>query len=277
MVAGRSRHAHRGPEDAVRDPHVHRVPRFSWDGRRIAFFGNSSTGDAHLFVLDADGSNLTPVTTAKGEMNVMPQWASDDSALFYYQVRPSLTFRRIAMMGGTSEEIARWRWDREHEAATDPSSGRIVYSVLEQGRIQQTRVRRLEDGRETVLPAALFEPRFSRDGRFIAGESSDRAVVVCEIAGVCRPMTPSLRPGVTSIGWSADGSRVFYLQQTSQAGWGELKSVGVSGGVEQAHGSFGPIRPFEMLSTCRRATRSCSRPTTRAPTSSGWRGYTEGP
>jgi Tol biopolymer transport system component len=51
-------------------------PRLSRDGRRIAFFGNSSTGDAHLFVLDADGASLTPVTTAKGEMNVMPQWAA---------------------------------------------------------------------------------------------------------------------------------------------------------------------------------------------------------
>ena len=89
MVAGCSRHRHRSPQDAVRDPPSLGYPRFSWEGRHIAFFGKNSTGDTHLFVLDADGSNLRPITTAKGELNVMPQWAADDSALFYYQVNPS--------------------------------------------------------------------------------------------------------------------------------------------------------------------------------------------
>ena len=162
------------------------------------------------------------------------------------------------MTGGASEEIARWRWDREHEAATHPSSRRIVYAVLEDGRLKQTRVRRLEDGRETVLPVALFEPRFSRDGQFIAGESSDQAVVVCGIAGSCRAITPALKLGVTSIGWSADGSRVFYLQRTSQAGWGQLSRSAL---LEAPSGHMVPSVLFartRCLSTCRRAT-SCVR------------------
>ena len=221
-------------------------PRFSWDGKRIAFYGKNSTGDTHLFILDANGSNLTAVTTAKGELNVMPQWAGDNSSLYYYQVNPTPTFRRIGATGGASEPIAGWTWHREHEAATDPFSRFIVYAALEQDQLQQTRVRRLEDGRETVLPVALFEPRFSRNGRFIAGESRDQVVVVCEVEGSCRTITPRLRLGVTSTGWSADGTRVFYLQRISEAGWGELRPAAVAGRADHAHGSFGPLRTYEM-------------------------------
>ncbi len=62
-------------------------PRFSWDGRLIAFFGTNEVGDTHVFVVDADGTNVRGVTAGRGELNVMPQWASDGRLLFYYQVR----------------------------------------------------------------------------------------------------------------------------------------------------------------------------------------------
>jgi hypothetical protein len=47
----------------------------------------------------------------------------------------------------------------------------IIYSSVAQGRLQQSRVRAFDTTRETALPFALFEQRFSRDGRLIAGES----------------------------------------------------------------------------------------------------------
>jgi len=221
-------------------------PRFSWDGRFIAFFGNNESGDTHVFVVDAAGTNLRSVTAGKGELNVMPQWASESSSLFYYQVKPSQTFRKIAVTGGPSREIAAWRWDREHEASSDPSSDRVVYTVLEGGRLRETRVRRLDNAQETTLAVPLFEPQFSPDGRLIAGESRDAAVTVCEIGGECRTITPQIERGLGAIGWSADGKRVFYLQRTERAGWGELKSISVDAGALQTHGVLGPLRRYEM-------------------------------
>jgi Tol biopolymer transport system component/DNA-binding winged helix-turn-helix (wHTH) protein len=221
-------------------------PRFSWDGRLIAFFGTNEIGDTQVFVVDSDGKNLRSVTAGKGELNVMPQWAYDGRSLFYYQVRPRPTFRRIPATGGPSREIAAWRWDREHEASSDPSSDRIVYSMLEAGRLRETRVRRLHNAQETTLAVPLFEPQFSPDGRLIAGESRDEAVTVCEIDGECRTLTPKLERGVSSIGWSADGKRVFYLQRIERAGWGELKSISVDGGTAQTYGVLGPLRPYGM-------------------------------
>jgi len=221
-------------------------PRFSWDGRQIAFFGKNASGDTHVFTVDADGTNLLQVTTGPRGLNIMPQWSNDNRALFYYQVNPSWSFRRIAATGGPSEEIARWTWDHEHEASSDPSSRRIAYSVVEQGRLRETRIRRLDDGRETTLPVAVFGPQFSRDGRFIAGQSRDQHVTVCEIGGGCRAITERLERGVTGIAWSGDGARVFYLQPTSREGGGELKSTSVDGRLQHSHGSFGPIGPLVM-------------------------------
>jgi Tol biopolymer transport system component len=221
-------------------------PRFSWDGRHIAFFGRNASGDTHVFTLDADGTNLLQVTTGARVLNIMPQWSNDDRALFYYQANPGWSFRRIAATGGPSEEIAPWSWEREHEASTDPSSRRIAYSVVEQGRLRETRLRRLDDGQEMTLPVAVFQPRFSRDGRFIAGQSRDQQVTVCEIGGGCRAITERLERGVTGIAWSKDGARVFYLQRTDREGWGELTSITVDGRAQQTLGTFGPIGPLVM-------------------------------
>ena len=221
-------------------------PRFSSDGRLLAFHGKNEAGDTHVFVTDTEGANIQSLTAGRRELNIMPQWGYKDQALLYYQVSPRQTLRRIAVTGGPFEDIADWRWDREHEASTDPSSERIVYSILEQGRLRETRVRRLDDSHETTLAMALFEPQFSRDGRRIAGESRDQAVAVCDIGGECRAITSKIERGLTSIGWSADSTRIFYLQRTDRPGWGELKSIGVVGSTPRTHGTFGPLRPYEM-------------------------------
>ena len=74
-------------------------PRYSPDGGRIALMGRNSRGEMQLFVMDADGSNLTAVTDGAGELNIMPQWSGDGETLYFYQVRPSLTFRRLSCRG----------------------------------------------------------------------------------------------------------------------------------------------------------------------------------
>ena len=77
-------------------------PRYSPDGGRIAFFGKNARGDTHLFVMHSDATNLTAVTDGAGELNIMPQWAHDGQALYFYQMRPTRTFRRVPVSGGAT-------------------------------------------------------------------------------------------------------------------------------------------------------------------------------
>ena len=97
------------------------LPTYSPDGRRIALAGKNSRGDTHLFVMNADGSNLTPVTDGAGELNIMPRWGSDGETLYFYQVRPRQTFRSISVSGGASREIAPWSLRRQYASGGGPS------------------------------------------------------------------------------------------------------------------------------------------------------------
>jgi Tol biopolymer transport system component len=223
-------------------------PRYSPDGSRIALMGRNSRGDMQLFVIGADGSNLTAVTDGAGELNIMPQWTADGESLYFYQVRPGTTFRRVSVRGGASREIAPWSFARQFQATVEPGERTVVYSAVENGDLRQSRVRDLETGSERAFPFALYEQRFSRDGRLIAGESRDHELVVCESqSGRCRTLTPKHHRGLTTLAWSRDDTRLFFLRHTGERVWGELTSTRVEGGSLQVHGLIGPFeRDFQM-------------------------------
>jgi Tol biopolymer transport system component len=223
-------------------------PRYSPDGRRIALMGRNSRGEMQLLVTDADRSNLTTVTEGTGELNIMPQWSGDGKTLYFYQVRPSLTFRKVSLAGGVTREIAPWAFGRHFQAAVDPRERTVVYSLVQNGNLEQSRARDLETGAERTLPFALYEERFSRDGRLIAGESRDHELLVCESeSGHCRTLTVTNGRPITQLAWSGDGTRIFFLRYTTNRLWGELTSVAVDGGAIQVHGQVGPFeRDFQM-------------------------------
>ena len=224
------------------------LPTYSPDGRRIALAGKNSRGDTQLFVMNADGSNLTPVTDGAGELNIMPKWGNDGETLYFYQVRPTQTFRKISVSGGASREIAPWSLRQQYSAEVDPRGRTAVYSLVDQGQLQPSRVRDLETGQETTLPFALYEQRFSRDGQWIAGESSEGALVLCAVStGRCQTLTPKDDAGLTGLAWSADGTHLFFLRPTSARVFGELTSVSIEGGEPKTHGPIGPFQQrFQM-------------------------------
>ena len=224
------------------------LPAFSPDGRRIALAGKNSQGDTHLFVMNADGSNLTPVTEGAGELNIMPRWGNDSETLYFYQVRPKETFRKISVSGGASREIAPWSLKREYEAEVDPRGRTAVYSVVDQGNLQHSRARDLETGQETTLPFALYEHRFSRDGQWIAGGSREGELVLCAVSTHrCRTLTQKADYGLTGLAWSADSTHLFFLLPTSERVFGELTSISIEGGEPKTHGPVGPFQQrFQM-------------------------------
>ena len=190
--------------------------------------GRNSRGEMHLFVMDADGSNSTAVTDGAGELNIMPQWSGDGETLYFYQVRPTPTFRSLSVAGGGSREMAQCT---------------VVYSALANGALRESRRRDLETGTEGAFPFALYEQRFSRDGQRIAGESRHHEVLMCESESTrCRPLTPTSDRGLTALAWSGNSTRLFFLRHTSARIWGELTSVSVDGSAVKVHG---PVGPFE--------------------------------
>jgi Tol biopolymer transport system component/DNA-binding winged helix-turn-helix (wHTH) protein len=211
---------------------------YSPQGDRIAFFATVDGGDIQLFSIRTDGTELTQVTRSKDERNVFPRWSADGSFFYYYQIRPTHSFRQIPVTGGTSSEIVSgWQWRTHNGAQVDATGKRIVFTRQENHRAT-TIVRDIQTKRETVFEPTLGNPQWSKDGRLVAGYEITPAaawrkgfgdILVCPVdAGKCRKIASS---GFSPI-WSDDESRIYFARWTSRDGM-EIWCVSANGEGEE--------------------------------------------
>ena len=158
-------------------------PEVSPAGDRIAFFSPDGPG-LHLFVMDAAGGEVRRVTDGSGERNVMPRWSADGTRLYYYQQRPSHSFREVAVAGGESRLVLPdWSWHRQYDTAVGPLGKRLVYVPVEAGALRPLVVRELSTGLEHELGVALLSPRWSADGVEVLGSDAEDRIRLCPAAG----------------------------------------------------------------------------------------------
>jgi Tol biopolymer transport system component len=179
---------------------------FSPRGDVIAFTEMTETG-LQVFTIRLDGTNRTQVTRETETRNVIPQWSPDGSALYYYQIWPALSFRKIPAQGGQSVEIGRgWTWATHNGARVDPENKQVIYSTLDRNTASQTRIRDIESGKEKPFTRALLQPRWSSDGKFVAGRDSFGNITICPTdGGACRPLTMGWAPK-----WLQGDSRIYF-------------------------------------------------------------------
>jgi Tol biopolymer transport system component/DNA-binding winged helix-turn-helix (wHTH) protein len=212
------------------------APRFSPEGDRITFFHEVDAG-IHIFTVSVNGHEMRQLTAVKGERNLLPRWSEKGKALFFSQVIPRPSFRRILADGGESAEVGPWRWDAWVEL--DPQERAIVYE-----RENSTVVRSLASGVETKLPKKLTRPRWSSDGQTIFGTEilklSDgiaRHVIACQSG---RPSCRIVTNGHSPVP-SPDGQALYFMRA------GELAMQGLwvrdlTQATEQYLGEIGPFR-----------------------------------
>jgi Tol biopolymer transport system component len=202
-------------------------PEFSPAGDKIAFFATVDEGDIQIFTIGLDGSDLKQVTQVAGERNVMPRWSADGTHLYYYRIRPHVSFRKISVEGGSSVEIAPgWTPATHYGARVDSNEKNIHYSRLEKGKAVATLIRNIATREETSLKRPLDHPRWSSDGLSIVGidpaSSGDDAhgdIVTCLVAtGTCRKVASEGHFPV----WSADDSRIYFDKRRSEI-WSVLR------------------------------------------------------
>ena len=64
------------PELLIRSTRLDHLPRYSPDGRLIAFISDR-TGSVQLWVADSDGTNALQLTSYDGELVTLPSWSAD--------------------------------------------------------------------------------------------------------------------------------------------------------------------------------------------------------
>jgi Tol biopolymer transport system component/DNA-binding winged helix-turn-helix (wHTH) protein len=232
-------------------------PRFSPQGDRITFFHETDTG-THLWTFDVNGRDLRQITAETGERNILPRWSAKGDALFFRQILPKDSFRRVAALGGGSTEAGRWPWnswvelDLSERAAVynrpDESAPRVQVPAAPGGRPVAdsgvTIVRQLESGMETTLERTLIRPRWSPDGKTIFGTEQVRVadrntwnVVSCDsTSGTCHTVT---RGGNVV---PSPGGRSLHFMRPATQGMRQLCTTDVDGRNERCLGEIGPFR-----------------------------------
>jgi serine/threonine protein kinase len=191
-------------------------PSFSPRGDTISFFLVENNGDTQIHTIESSGGSSVQLTQGKGERNIHPRWAPDGSWLYFYQFKPTFSFRRISVTGGPSFEIAAgWAWGTQNAAQVDPQGKLIAYVKQDKNSPPLTAIREIETGKESVFKTSLRDPQWSRDGKSILGTDLTlgnapelRQISICAIGtGDCRPLTRGRLPR-----WSKDGTHVYFLR-----------------------------------------------------------------
>jgi Tol biopolymer transport system component len=147
-------------------------PRYSPDGRRIAYFSNRGGAEREaIWVMDEDGANPTELVE-DDYVNVFPRWTADGQQLvFVSREHTSLRgreFRRISVSGGAPEALSIKLFMDRGDLARD---GRLIYQTSpDSGEVYDPRTRQ----RQSIGELA-GDPLWSRDGRTFAYVVSPKA------------------------------------------------------------------------------------------------------
>ena len=219
-------------------------PQFAPDGTRIAFFGRNDRAVA-IFTINTDGTGLRSLTGGT-ELNHMPRWSADGASIYFFQISPELSFRRVPAVGGASTAVLPLKWETHNFPSFDPTGQFMAYTFNRPSSESQTIVRDLASNAERVIPgAAVRYPHWSRDGRQLAGWRNDGTIALCDVAGPsCRTLTEGYLPA-----WSGDGSRLYFLRavQTEPRTMHEVWSVRPDGTDLQMHRRIGGFRPIDLF------------------------------
>ena len=182
-------------------------PQFSPDGSRITYFGRDDRAVA-IFTINADGTGMRALTGGD-ELNHMPRWSADGQSVFFFQISPELSFRRVPAVGGASTAVLPLNWEMHNFPQFDPAGRFLSYAKSRPGLPSETVLRDLATGAERVIPGpALRYPRWSPDGRQLAGWFAGLKIAICDVAAAsCRNITDGYMPA-----WAGDGSRLYFLR-----------------------------------------------------------------
>ncbi|MGH6631133.1 MAG: hypothetical protein ACREB3_15510, partial [Burkholderiales bacterium] len=141
-------------------PAFDRQPRFSPDGKRIAFVSDLSGAD-NVWLADSDGGNPTQLTSEKAALFVSPIWTFDGQ----YILARNQGIVALPVSGGTG-----FKFQGGSAAAPSPEGRYIYFNNRGQGGWQVYRYDRKTEASAPITggPGGSVRPLVSRDGRYLA-------------------------------------------------------------------------------------------------------------
>ena len=103
------------------------LPVFSPDGRHIAFSA-SPDGNTNVFVMPADGGEITQLTFHEAADRI-DSWSWDMQYIYFHSSRENMSaIYRISPKGGTPERLSKHYFNIPHHAVEHPHTGALIFT-----------------------------------------------------------------------------------------------------------------------------------------------------
>jgi Tol biopolymer transport system component len=223
-------------------PQVEQAPSWSPDGTRIAY-ESFLGGNSHIWVMNADGSGQTELTS--GTQNMDPAWSPDGTQIAF--ARPSSNGWNLFVMNADGSGLRRVSDVFGNDPAWSPDGRRLAY-VGPDG-IGVVGIDGFDPHRISALGAFAAGPSWSPDGTRIVFSRNNAAgypgeLFVANADGSGEQQLTSDGYANAHPSWSPDGTEIVF-QRTATPPFGStlwaIRAEG--GGLRQISSSGGAIGP----------------------------------
>lgn len=206
-----------GIRDLTNDTPFDRYPRWSPDGKRIAFASDRS-GNYEVWLMDSDGTNLNQITTFTQNQGSFPIWSPDGNRMSYdtgtriFVTDPNLPWSKETAetlpLGENDGFFRMWDWSPDgtmmagfYEVAA--GSGMGFYSFTTR------KYERLTDFNSI--------PRWLPDNKRLIFQREGKAMIIDIETKKIREIMPEIDDQIRNIAVSRDGNLLYYTDQTSES------------------------------------------------------------
>ena len=203
------------------------APAWSPDGSRVAFHSPRAGGLPEIYVIDADGANLTRLTFNEAA-DGFPAWSPDGARIAFASERDgNWEIYAMAPDGSGQVNLSRSPGATDTQPAWSPDGSRIAFRSTVFGRDDEILVMATDGSGQTNLSRSPSSneaaPSWSPDGAYLAFESNrdgNREIYVAAINGGPPRNLTRHAGGDYAPAWSPDGSRLAF--ETDRDGNREL-------------------------------------------------------
>jgi eukaryotic-like serine/threonine-protein kinase len=199
---------------------------YSKDGKWVTYV---SLLDRSLWRSAADGSQRVQLTSSRLRAD-LPHWSPDGKQIAFYGGPPNTPHRiyTVPFEGGTAQQLTHGEAGAtgDYNFCWSPDGRSIVFGSSGHATAGETRLHELnvKTGEVSVVAGTegMFFPRWSPDGRYIAGlEGAQSKIVLYEVA-TQKQIEVSDAPGGYP-GWSRDGKSLFFWVPGHDQAWWRLR------------------------------------------------------